>query len=222
MAMFRALPDIEYFRLLIADPQAIPLFEAAASIAIDQHPGFDLQEALSRFDRLAARLASACAGLPTETERLRRLLHFYRVEQGFAGNLVDYYHPDNSYIHRVLETRRGIPISLAVILIELARHVGLDAHGVSFPGHFLVRVDLFDGMVVIDPFAGSSLDLEEIEQRANPHGFELQALLAPAPPARILIRMLNNLHAIFAERGMPDPLARIETRLRWLAELPGR
>jgi regulator of sirC expression with transglutaminase-like and TPR domain len=218
--MFRPLSDIDYFRLLISDPHSIPLLEAAASIALDEHPDLDLQAMLARFDVLAARLARSCAGLPTETDRLRQLLHFYRVEQGFAGNLVDYYHPDNSYIHRVLETRRGIPISLAVILIELAGHIGLDAHGVSFPGHFLVRIDLFDGMVVIDPFAGASLDLEEIETRAAPHGFELQALLTPAPPARILARMLNNLHAIFAERGASEHLERIETRLRWLAELP--
>jgi regulator of sirC expression with transglutaminase-like and TPR domain len=218
--MFSPLSDIDYFRLLIGDPGSIPLLEAAASIAVDEHPDLDLQATLARFDSLAVRLARSCAGLPTETERLRQLLHFFRVEQGFSGNLVDYYHPDNSYIHRVLDTRRGIPISLAVILIELAWHIGLDAHGVSFPGHFLVRIDLFEGMVVIDPFAGSSLDLEEIEQRAAPHGFELKALLAPAPPARILTRMLNNLHAIFTERGMPAQLQRIETRLRWLAELP--
>jgi regulator of sirC expression with transglutaminase-like and TPR domain len=218
--MFGPLSDIDYFRLLIGDPDSIPLLEAAASIASDEYPGLDLQATLARFDALAARLAQACSGLPTETERLRRLLHFFRVEQGFAGNLVDYYHPDNSYIHRVLETRRGIPISLAVILVELARHIGLDADGVSFPGHFLVRVDLHDGMVVIDPFAGASLDLDDLEQRAGPHGMTLHTLLAPASPAQILTRMLNNLHAIFAERGAGPQLERIQTRLRWLAELP--
>jgi regulator of sirC expression with transglutaminase-like and TPR domain len=218
--MFRPLNDLDYFRLLIADPGSIPLLEAAASIGSDAYPSLDLQGTLARFDRLAGRLAEACSGASTETDRLRCLMQFFRVEQGFTGNLVDYYHPDNSYIHRVLETRRGIPISLAVLLVELARHIGLDACGVSFPGHFLVRVDLHDGMVVIDPFAGTSLDLEELEARSAPFGSELHELLAPASAAQILTRMLNNLHAIHVERGDTDLLARIRSRLRYLSELP--
>jgi regulator of sirC expression with transglutaminase-like and TPR domain len=209
--MYQRLSDLDYFRLLVRDPDSIPLLESAAAIATDAYPSLDLQQTLADFDALARRLASACAPALTETARLQQLLKFFFSDQGFAGNLVDYYDPDNSYIHRVLETRRGIPITLAVVLVELARHIGLDADGVSFPGHFLARIDLHEGLVVIDPFSGTSLDLDEIEQ-----------LLAPASSVQILTRMLNNLHAIHSERGDTTKLAQVGARLQALGQsVPG-
>ena len=75
-------------------------------------------------------------------QRLRWLNRFFFQELGFAGNVNDYYDPDNSYLHRVLATRRGIPITLAVVYIELATQVGLTARGVSFPGHFLIKLKM--------------------------------------------------------------------------------
>jgi regulator of sirC expression with transglutaminase-like and TPR domain len=220
--MYQRLSDLDYFRLLVRDPDSIPLLESAAAIATDAYPSLDLQQTLADFDALARRLASACAPALTETARLQQLLKFFFSDQGFAGNLVDYYDPDNSYIHRVLETRRGIPITLAVVLVELARHIGLDADGVSFPGHFLARIDLHEGLVVIDPFSGTSLDLDEIEARARPHGLPIEQLLAPASSVQILTRMLNNLHAIHSERGDMTKLAQVGARLQALGQsVPG-
>jgi regulator of sirC expression with transglutaminase-like and TPR domain len=220
--MYQPLSDLDYFRLLVRDPDSIPLLEAAASIATDAHPSLDLQQILADFDALARRLGALCTPALTETARLQQLLKFFFSDQGFAGNLVDYYDPDNSYIHRVLETRRGIPITLAVLLVELARHIGLDADGVGFPGHFLARIDLHEGMVVIDPFSGTSLDLDEIEARARPHGMPIEQLLAPASPVQILTRMLNNLHAIHRERGDAVMGARVGARLQALGQsVPG-
>jgi len=218
--MYLPLSDLDYFRLLVRDPDSIPLLEAAAAIATDAYPSLDLQQTLADFDALSRRLASVCAPALTETARLQQLLKFFFSDQGFAGNLVDYYDPDNSYIHRVLETRRGIPITLAVLLVELARHVGLDADGVGFPGHFLVRIDLHEGLVVIDPFSGTSLDLDEIEARARPHGLPLEQLLEPASSVQILTRMLNNLHAIHRERGDTTKLAQVGARLQALGQAP--
>jgi len=211
-----------YFRMLVADADSIPLFEAAASIALDAYPSLDLQSCLSGFDRLAGQLADECRHASTERARLQGVLRFFYVDQGFAGNARAYHDPDNSYLHRVLETRRGIPISLAVVFAELARHVGLEVDGVAFPGHFLVRINLHEGFAVIDPFSGASLDAQALRQRAAPHGVPVERLLQPASSRQILARMLNNLRAIHAGQGRADLLAKVEERLRIVLAATGR
>jgi regulator of sirC expression with transglutaminase-like and TPR domain len=214
--MFRPVPPLEYFRMLVDDPSSIPLLEAAASLGLDAHPSLDLQSSLAEVDRMARRLADECRRASTETERLQRALRFFYATQRFAGNVHAYYDPDNSYLHRVVETRRGIPITLAVLFAELAGHVGLDVDGVAFPGHFLLRVNLHAGTVVVDPFSGRSLDREELARRAAPHGIAADLLLRPASARQILIRMLNNLRAIHASQGREDLLEKVLARLRIL------
>lgn len=129
-------------------------------------------------------------------------------ELGFAGNHAEYYDPRNSYLNDVLRRRLGNPISLAVVQMEIARRLGVALEGVSFPGHFLVSLPVGDGMLVMDPFnGGRPLSAEELRQRAQPHFGEpvpdeaLLRILVPASPRAILVRMLRNLHALYAERG---------------------
>ena len=212
------IPPLDYFRLLVQDPDRIPLLEAAAAIALDACPELDLQEVLLTFDRLAAGLAAQCRGASTESTRLRRLLAYFYESEGFAGNTEAYYAADNSYIHRVLETRRGIPITLGLLFAELARHVGLEAEGVSFPGHFLVRVNLQEGVVIVDPFTGETLDREQLARRAAPYGASLGQLLQPAPAREILLRMLRNLRAIHEQSGEEALLEGVWRRLQILGE----
>lgn len=216
--MYGPIAPLEYFRLLVQDPARIPLLEAAAAIALDACPELDLQQVLIDFDRLAAGLAVQCRGASTEATRLRRLLGYVYESEGFAGNTEAYYAAENSYIHRVLETRRGIPITLGLVVVELARHVGLEAEGVSFPGHFLVRVNLQDGVVVLDPFTGQTLDRGEIERRAEPYGASLGQLLQPAPAREILLRMLRNLRAIHEQAGEEAFLEGVWRRMQILGE----
>lgn len=212
--MYEPTTALGYFRMLVDGTETIPLFEAAASIAQDAYPAHDLQATMAAFDRLADRIAHECNGASTETARLERTLRFFFGQQGFAGNVEAYYDADNSYLHRVLETRRGIPISLAVLFRELAAHVGLDADGVSAPGHFLVRVNLHDGIVVIDPFAGTSLGVDELARRAAPQTVE--RMLRPASARQILMRMLGNLRAIHDRDGNVDLREKVEARMKIL------
>lgn len=207
---------LDYFRLLVQEDDSLPLFEAAASIATDAEPGLDLEGLRTTFDLLAARLATEARSASTESARLGCLLRFFFDTAGFAGNTEDYYAPRNSYLHRVLETRRGIPITLAVVLLELARHIGLEGDGVSFPGHFLVRVKLGGGLVVIDPFTGDSLSREELERRSTGFGAPLAQLLKPASRREILRRMLRNLESIHAQSGDAELLAKVRGRLEVL------
>jgi regulator of sirC expression with transglutaminase-like and TPR domain len=216
--MYQAIPELAYFRLLISDADAIPLFEAAASIGQDAHPTLDLQGTLAKFDEMARELSEACRGATTEMLRLQRLLGFIYVTQGFAGNANDYYNADNSYLHRVIETRRGIPITLAVLLCELAEHIGIKLEGIAFPGHFLVKANLHEGIVVIDPFTGKSLDYEALEIRAAPYGMSVERLLRPASARQILIRMLSNLQSIHEQQRHPELLGKVMQRLQMLQE----
>jgi regulator of sirC expression with transglutaminase-like and TPR domain len=103
---------------------------------------------------------------------------------------------------------------------ELTRHIGLELSGVSFPGHFLLRADLHEGVVIIDPFTGASLDRETLVQRAAPYGVEPERLLGPASAPQILMRMLNNLQAIYAQQGRDELLEHCMARLRILQEEP--
>ncbi|RYF60327.1 MAG: tetratricopeptide repeat protein, partial [Comamonadaceae bacterium] len=131
---------------------------------------------------------------------------FFFRDLSFGGNVNDYYDPDNSYLNAVLRTRRGIPISLAVLWLELAQGMNLSARGVGFPGHFMLKVSLPKGQVVLDPFTGQSLSREELGERLEPYkrsnglvgefDVPLGLYLQPAAPREIIARMLRNLKEI--------------------------
>ncbi len=224
--MYERLSDLAYFRILVSDAEKIPLFEAAASLAQDEYPRLDLENVLSTLDQLGGRLSQRCRNLSTELKRLQETSRFFHKELGFSGNVNNYYDPDNSFLHKVLESRRGIPITLAIIYIELARTVGLDAQGVSFPGHFLVKINLHEGPVILDPFTGQSLSKENLLERLEPYreGLGLTSdrkdsempiglFLQPAKPKDILLRMLRNLREVYSQHGQPEKVEKVVERI---------
>ncbi len=198
----------DYFASLVRDDAHIPLFEAALCIAQDDEHLLDLTACLTDIDKFAVRLKRRLHADIAPIPKLRLLNNFFYQELGFSGNFNDYYNPDNSYLHKVLSTRRGIPISLAVIYMELAQQVGLDVKGISFPGHFLMKLSIKTGDIILDPFNGASLSREEIEERLepyfvngrNPDDPPLASYLANATERSILVRMLRNLKAVYAEQ----------------------
>jgi regulator of sirC expression with transglutaminase-like and TPR domain len=212
---------LDYFGALVADDMSFPLLEAAISIAQDEDPGLDVQGALARVDELAERLRRRLPPDAPPLQRLRSLTQYFFQELGFSGNVNDYYDRRNSLLPAVLESRRGIPISLAVLFIEIARQLDLDALGVSFPGHFLIKVPLPKGDVVLDPFTGHSLDRDDLEERLLPYrqralpqsDWPLSLFLQASPPRDILARMLRNLKEIHRShcdwRRLEQTLARM-------------
>jgi regulator of sirC expression with transglutaminase-like and TPR domain len=197
---------LAYFASLVAEDAGFALLEAAICVAQDDTPGLDPQAVLGEIDRIAGKLKARLPADAPPLRRLRALNQYFFVELGFAGNLNNYYDRRNSHIHEVLVTRRGIPITLALIYIELAGQLGLKAQGVSFPGHFLIKLRLPQGEVVIDPFNGRSLSRDALDERLQPyrarHGLEgdfetpLGLFLQAAPPRDILARLLHNLKEI--------------------------
>ena len=148
---------LQYFASLVAEDPIMSWLEAAASIAQDEMPQVDVADVLTQIDAMAQRLKRRIPADASALQRLRFLNRFFFHEMGFQGNANDYYDPQNSYLHEVLNSRRGIPITLALIYIELASQVGLAARGVNFPGHFLVKLRMPRGEVILDPFSGQSL-----------------------------------------------------------------
>ena len=211
----------DYFASLVQDDAHIPLFEAALCIAQDDEHPLDLNVSLTDIDKFALRLKRRLHADIAPIPKLRLLNNFFYQELGFSGNFNDYYNPDNSYLHKVLSTRRGIPISLAVIYMELAQQIGLDVKGVSFPGHFLMKLSVKTGDIILDPFNGASLSREEIEERLepyfingrNPNDPPLASYLANATERSILVRMLRNLKAVYAEQPQWKELLSVQQKL---------
>ncbi|MBP0599759.1 tetratricopeptide repeat protein [Herbaspirillum sp. LeCh32-8] len=220
------LTSLEYFASLVRQDDSIPLFESALTLGQDFYPEMDFAEQEIELDMLSAKLRQRLPTDASQIQKLRMLNHFFFQEMAFAGNINNYYDPDNSYIHRVIATRRGIPISLAVVYIELAQQVGLDMKGVSFPGHFLMKLSVQSGEIVLDPMNGSSLSREELEERLEPYlerqqqheeefddELPLAAYLRAAHPREILARMLRNLKAIFMESQRWQQVLDVQERL---------
>ena len=214
---------LDYFASLVAEDASLPLLETAIAIAQHDYPRLDTQATLAEIDTLAARLKQRIARDAAPMQRLRVLNRFFFQELGFSGNVNDYYDPRNSYVHCVLETRRGIPITLALLYIELATQLGLNACGVSFPGHFLAKVHMPQGEIVIDPFTGQSMSRDALDallvpyrRRHGPAGAGEPALaefLQPAPPREVVARMLRNLKEVFRSSQDAARLLGIAERL---------
>jgi len=150
------------------------------------------------------------------------VVRYLYEELGFHGNTRNYYDPRNSFLNEVLDRRTGIPISLALVLTETCNRVGIDARGVSFPGHFLVRVETDDHDVMfLDPFDGKLLDerqIAELHERATGDSGPVDpGLLDPASKGHVLMRLLNNLRAIYERAGDRERLLGVLARMQVLS-----
>ena len=214
---------LDYFASLVAEDAGLPLLEAAIAVAQHDFPRLDTLAPLAEIDTLAVRLKQRIPRDAAPMQRLRLLNRFFFQELGFSGNVNDYYDPRNSYVHCVLETRRGIPITLAVIYVELATQTGLNACGVSFPGHFLVKVHMPQGEIVIDPFTGQSMSRDALDALLVPYRRRsskavdseplLKDFLQAAAPREVIARMLRNLKEVFRNSHDAARLLGIAERL---------
>ncbi|MEQ1512367.1 MAG: SirB1 family protein [Lysobacteraceae bacterium] len=191
----------------LADDQ-VPLLGSALLIAHDEYPDLDPEACDALVEAHVVSLRPELEQIGSNPLKMQAINHRLFDELGYAGNHAEYYDPRNSYMNEVLTRRLGNPISLALVQMEVARRLGIPLDGVSFPGHFLVRLPVDDGVLVMDPFnRGRPLNADELRHRARPHFGEdvpdeaLMQILSPAPPRAILVRMLRNLHALYTENG---------------------
>ena len=186
--------------------EGIDLAEAALLIACEEYPGLDVPRYVARLEGMGAALREAVAASSATRDAVATVGRFLFDEQGFRGNSAEYYDPKNSFLNDVLERRTGIPITLSVVYLEVARRAGLRAWGVGLPGHFIVRVVGRDQAVLVDPFHGGALLSEADCQERLDRIFEGRVkmeppMLAGCGPKQILSRMLRNLKGLYEKAG---------------------
>jgi regulator of sirC expression with transglutaminase-like and TPR domain len=204
---------VEFRDYARSSDDGLDLLTGALLIARDAHPALDFAQQRARLDELAKPLRKRGLGGLPPTVQARLLSDYLYVVCGFHGAKADYYDPRNSFLNEVLDRKTGIPITLAVIYIEVARRVGVHALGVGFPGHFLVRLAEEPGdpsrernePVIVDPFHdGRLLDedgLNRLLKRANVRVPLSPEMLEPTRTRHVVARMLMNLRGIYTSRG---------------------
>ncbi len=218
-----ALPDWNALARLGDDE--LPLLATALLIARDEYPDLDVNAYDGVLDDYVRAVRIDVESQDTAPARIAVINRYLFDELGFGGNPDEFYDPRNSYLNDVVDRKQGIPISLAVVQMELARRLGVPLEGISFPGHFLVRMPVDDGILVMDPYnKGRSLSADELRDRISPHfggqppdDGQLLHILAPATHRMILLRMLRNLKALYVERDDWERVARSADRLLKLA-----
>ena len=185
----------------------IELDVAALLIGETETQNLDIGHYLSLLDEFAGIAKRGVEKASGESfASIRALNRALFGELGFRGNEDNYYDPRNSFLHDVIDRRIGVPISLSVVYMEVARRIGVHVDGICFPGHFLVRHDQGDTCLILDPFhMGLILDPEQLRERLrravgwnatlSPDMFE------PAGKRQILTRMLGNLVDIYQRQG---------------------
>jgi regulator of sirC expression with transglutaminase-like and TPR domain len=185
------------------EDERVDLLRAALTFARIEDPALDIEHYAHRVDELAVRVAAKIQDQDDPTQIIAALNEVLFQEDMFRGNTVDYYSPRNSFLHDVLDRRLGIPITLAVVYMEVARRVGFQLFGVGMPGHFLLKHYDVDGRsILIDAFErGSIVSEEDCRQKLNSIYSGQVALqpefLLPVTRRQMLTRMLNNLRSIY-------------------------
>lgn len=209
--------SLRAFEALVAGEDAtIDLTLAALLIACSAYPDLDIAHYMAQLDSLAQRVreilglteSHPLAQQPAETDLLNVITAMNQVlfdQEGFHGNVADYYNPSNSFLNDVLERHTGIPIALSLLYMEVGKRVGVQIDGIGLPLHFVVACRLPQGKIYIDPFEGGQVFSEEAchermrrmlggRGKIQPQWFE------PVSHRQLLVRMLNNLKHIYLRR----------------------
>ena len=184
----------------------IELAEAALLIAAEEYPNLIITDYLRKLDRFAEEARQGIAPARAPIEMINGLNRTIFHELGFQGNTEHYYDPRNSFLSQVIDRRKGIPITLSVVYVEVARRIGLDLLPVGLPGHFLVKHAGPGGELFIDPFNGGRVMNESevaglLAEVTNGRLKLSSEHLTPVTNKQILIRILANLYGVYA-RGM--------------------
>lgn len=215
--------DSQFMRLVRREPD-IDLVTAALEIARDGQSTLQFEPTLQRIRKSVARLTHPVTQAGSDVEELKLLIRHMTEELNLRGDEDCYSEPDSSYLNRVLETGRGIPISLAVIYLSVANNLGIPLEPIAAPAHFLTRLSTDSCNLYVDAFDhGRIMDEEECvvwlhELTEMPIG-EIRHTLKPVDERSIVIRMLNNLKSVFGSQEQWGPAWRVQHRLSLL--IPG-
>ncbi|MCH8022944.1 MAG: tetratricopeptide repeat protein [Thaumarchaeota archaeon] len=182
----------------------IPLLRAALSIALIEYPDLDLDKEMSEISSLIDGIKRRNDSIDDTGETLRSINQYLFGKLGFKGNKDDYYNPRNSLLNEVLKRKTGLPITISSIYLEVGWNLGLDLHGIGFPGHFIIGCRVNEGIKYLDPFNSGRELTEKSMQKILDDIYQGRLILndsflKPLSKRMILVRMLNNLGGIYLE-----------------------
>ena len=204
--ILEALKALQIFgEIAQLEESVFPLDRASLSLGLEEYPGLSVGEYLHRLDTLAARVDVLIGGDRSSGSILQGLNEVLFIQEGLKGNKEEYYDPRNSYLNEVLDRKTGIPISLSVIFMEVARRIGCEISGVGFPGHFLVKHTEGHRETLIDAFNGGKIvsqdECQELLDQIYGGSVSMQpSFLQSMGKKAIVSRMLFNLKAIYYQR----------------------
>jgi regulator of sirC expression with transglutaminase-like and TPR domain len=200
------------------DSSDVDLETGALLVARYGYPTEDLRWCSEALDQFARELDSKLDSHDDPLDIISNVSSFLSAEKGFRGNMEDYYSPENSYINRVLERRTGLPISLCIIYLLTAKRLNIPLFGVGMPGHFLLKYEVGEKEIFLDPFRGAKL-LSRADCRdfieATGYGYREEYLIT-VTNQQILDRMIRNLILAYRQRGEADRIPSLQSFLEIL------
>jgi regulator of sirC expression with transglutaminase-like and TPR domain len=198
--------DKEFSRIANLPNDQIDLADGALLIAKTAYPELEASFYRDYLDRVASSVMQELGADPAPSDSIARINQVLFEKEKFHGNHENYYDPDNSFLNRVIDRKTGIPITLSLIYIEVARRLGLDVRGVGLPGHFIVALYHHSGEIFIDPFnRGEIRTMEDCLEIIRTYTSESDTTgghwLQPITNIELLARMLRNLKLIYARQG---------------------
>jgi regulator of sirC expression with transglutaminase-like and TPR domain len=213
--------DAEFIKLFTRRAD-VDLTLVALELARDAQPGLDFRPTLEWLDARGRELAGAVARSRSDADAVRLLIECLAERHGIYGDDACYERADSSFLNRVIETGRGLPITLSILYIAVAERVGIDLRGVSTPRHFLTRYESVDGTIFIDPFSRGRILSQRacvkwISEISGLAKADVRSSLKPAPSRTIVMRMLNNLKALYVKQENWPAAWMVQHRLTALA-----
>jgi regulator of sirC expression with transglutaminase-like and TPR domain len=193
-------------RMLEGPEESLELARAALLVAAESDPDADIDGSMRQIENWADELRGRLQPGWNNLQKLARLRAYVFEELGFRGDREDYYSPRNSLLHEVITRRRGIPLTLAIVMLELGWRLGIPFEGVGFPGHFLVRLTGEPGDLLLDPYSrGMSVHEEDCRRMLlESTGGRLEydpGLLVSVGKRQMIVRLLNNLKSAYLRAG---------------------
>jgi regulator of sirC expression with transglutaminase-like and TPR domain len=216
-----------FIREIRQSDEAINLERAALYLALEEHPTLDVDIALAQLDRMADVVRDRLPETRYPLRVIKVINHYLYEELGFVGNRQDYYDPQNSHLNQVLERRLGIPITMALVYLAIAKRVNFPMIGIGMPGHFLIRPLVEDMDIYVDAFNGGEIlfpqDCEALLQKLYQEPVALRPeFLQPVTNRQFLARMLGNLKGIaINQNNIQAALAAVERILLLFPEAAG-
>lgn len=197
-------PRARLLAILDRNDAEVDLAEAALWVAAEEYPGLDPRPSLDRLEGFAARVTLRLGSSKDPLDAIAAANGVLYDEEGFAGNRDDYYDPRNSFMNEVLDRRIGIPITLAILYMEVLRRAGIPAAGIALPGHFLAGVLTSEGVLCVDAYnRGRRLSVKDCAAIVSKvHGGRTPLSpehLRPVGPRAVMTRLLTNLKNIYVE-----------------------